>query len=135
MTFFIKMEGLKEMQNDVRNAMDEDYWNEVVEETGKKAFKYAQDMCPVDTGKLRDSLKLEIDETNYIIGTDVRYASYNEFGSVYTPAGGVREPLVTTDTSGSTCYRPFVRPAIMKANKDARELFGKKWYEIWKDYI
>lgn len=42
---------------------------------GGKAESYAKQLCPVDTGNLRNSIThRQIDENTEIVGTDVEYA-------------------------------------------------------------
>ena len=47
---------------------------------GQKAEGYAKDDCPVDTGRLRNSISNKIDGNDVYIGTNVEYAPYVEFG-------------------------------------------------------
>jgi HK97 gp10 family phage protein len=55
----------------------------------------AQILCPVDTGRLRASIKVtQLGDGGYRIGTDVSYAIYVEFGTRYMHA------------------QPFLRPAL-----------------------
>lgn len=62
----------------------------------------AKRLAPVDTGHLRDSLKIEYgDDGTASILTDVEYAGYVEHGTRYQPA------------------QPFLRPALM-ANPQPR---------------
>lgn len=57
--------------------------------------------CPVDTGNLRDSIKYRVDESEaaVIIGTNVEYAPYVEFGTAKMQA------------------QPYLRPAVIE-NKE-----------------
>ena len=50
---------------------------------GQQAEGYAKLMCPVDTGRLRNSITNQIDlqENAVYIGTSVEYAPYVEFGT------------------------------------------------------
>lgn len=47
---------------------------------GQKAEGYAKDDCPVDTGRLRNSISNKVDGNDVYIGTNVEYAPYVEFG-------------------------------------------------------
>lgn len=42
---------------------------------GETAVGYAQDECPVDTGRLRGSIGYEVDGDDCYIGTNVEYAA------------------------------------------------------------
>jgi len=68
---------------------------------GGMAESYAKQLCPVDTGNLRNSIThAQINETDEAIGTNVEYAPYVELGTMKMQA------------------RPYLRPA---AENHARE--------------
>ena len=76
---------------------------------------YAQDLCPVDTGRLRDSITHAYNDDDHqvtlLVGTNVYYAPYVELGhrqqpGRYVPAIGKR--LVRSWVPG----KPFLRPAF-----------------------
>lgn len=49
---------------------------------GGKAETYAKQICPVDTGNLRNSIThKQMDENTEVIGTNVEYAPYVELGT------------------------------------------------------
>lgn len=61
---------------------------------GGKAETYAKLLCPVDTGRLRNSIThRQEDENTEVIGTNVKYAPYVELGTVKQKA------------------KPYLRPA------------------------
>ena len=61
---------------------------------GGKAETYAKQICPVDTGRLRNSIThAQQDLNTEVIGTNVYYAPFVELGTVRAKA------------------RPFLRPA------------------------
>ena len=73
--------------------------NKALEIIGGKAESYAKKLCPVDTGRLRNSIThQQYDEHTEVIGTNVEYAPYVELGHHTT--GG-------TYVAG----KPFLRPA------------------------
>lgn len=50
---------------------------------GGKAESYAKKICPVDTGRLRNSIThAQYDENTEVIGSNVEYAPYVELGTV-----------------------------------------------------
>lgn len=55
-------------------------------EIGEKAVGYAKQNAPVDTGRLRDSIKYTVDpdEKSVSVGSDVEYAQYVENGTSRT---------------------------------------------------
>ena len=62
---------------------------------GMKAEGYAKKLCPVDTGRLRNSISHATDEDTAYIGTNVEYAPYVELGT-----SRMKE-------------RPFLKPAAL----------------------
>ena len=50
---------------------------------GMKAEGYAKRQCPVDTGRLRNSITNEIADNAIHIGTNVQYAKYVEYMDKY----------------------------------------------------
>lgn len=52
-----------------------------LEAIGLLAEGYAKENCPVDTGRLRNSISHAKDKENAYIGTNVEYAPYVELGS------------------------------------------------------
>lgn len=50
---------------------------------GKKAEGYAKAKAPVDTGRLRSSITYTIDGDSVEITSDVEYAPYQEYGTIY----------------------------------------------------
>ena len=62
-----------------------------LERCGLQAEGYAKDLCPVDTGALRNSISHKVDsgEPAAYIGTNQEYAPYIEFGTgQYSTTGG-----------------------------------------------
>lgn len=55
-----------------------------LERIGQAAEGYAKDLCPVDTGNLRNSITHVVDESGEAayIGTNVEYGPYVELGTV-----------------------------------------------------
>lgn len=52
-----------------------------LEAVGAAAETYAKELCPVDTGHLRDSITHSVDDDTVYLGSDVEYAPYVEFGT------------------------------------------------------
>lgn len=73
---------------------------------GGKAESYAKQLCPVDTGRLRNSITHQAENENTeVIGTNVEYAPYVELGTYRQAA------------------KPFLRPAA--------EGHGDEYSAIW----
>lgn len=78
--------GLVEVREDNREAIADAIDRALVaalEEVGLVAEGYAKRACPVDTGRLRNSITHIVDEgtRHVIIGTNVEYAPYVELGT------------------------------------------------------
>ena len=89
-----------------------------LEEIALTAEGYAVKKCPVDTGRLRNSITHEVDEKKYlaIIGTNVDYASWVELGCANPDASHNRDEFPAPNKEGSKTHghnpQPFLRPAI-----------------------
>ena len=75
-----------------------------LEKVGLTAEGYAKMKCPVDTGRLRNSITHEVNNETVYIGTNVEYAAYVEMGTVNTRA------------------QPFLRPAVSNHGSVYRSL-------------
>lgn len=89
-------EFIRLMQEGVRVAL------EVV---GLQAENYAKYICPVDTGRLRNSITHTSDGEYAYIGTNVEYAPYVEYGTSKTQA------------------QPFLKPAANDHTEEYKETF------------
>lgn len=63
-----------------------------LERIGLEAEGYAKDLCPVDTGNLRNSISHLVDGDSAYIGTNVEYAPYVELGTVKQKAQPYLKP-------------------------------------------
>lgn len=73
---------------------------------GAAAEANAKEICPVDTGRLRNSITHTQDGDNAYIGTNVEYAPYVEFGTSRTR---MKE-------------RPYLRPAATEHTDEYKSL-------------
>lgn len=96
---------------------------------GEIAVGYAQDDCPVDTGRLRGSITYSVDGDDCYIGTNVEYAPYIEFGTgQYAEEGGRQTPWSYVDGKGDWHYthgskpQPFLRPAASNHSDEYRSI-------------
>lgn len=80
-----------------------------LEEIGLTAEGYAKRACPVDTGRLRNSITHIVDEGGKcaVIGTNVEYASYVELGTRH------QKP------------QPYLKPAAEDHESTYRSIFRK----------
>lgn len=95
-----------------------------LEVVGKFVEDSAKLLVPVDTGNLRGSITHKVDEQelSVIIGTNVEYAPWIEFGTgEFAENGqGRKGGWFFTDSKGKTWFtkgnkpQPFLRPAILE---------------------
>lgn len=91
-----------------------------LERCGSEAEGYAKDLCPVDTGNLRNSISHKVDESASAayIGTNAEYAAYVELGTGKYYAGGRSTPWVYQDAQGNwhrtagSPAQPYLKPAV-----------------------
>lgn len=71
-----------------------------LEAIGLQAEGYAKMLCPVDTGRLRNSITHEVkpSEQAVYVGTNVEYAAYVEFGTSRMSAQPYLQPAVMNHT-------------------------------------
>lgn len=89
-----------------------------LEEIGLVAERYAKRLCPVDTGRLRNSITHSVEEfgTSAIIGTNVEYAPYVELGTSWQEAANNDEGfLVPAVLDNEEKYRDIVRKHLKNA--------------------
>ena len=102
--------GLVEIREDnaqrIADAIDQALAR-ALEEVGLVAEGYAKKACPVDTGRLRNSITHQVrpSEKSVYIGTNVEYAPYVE--------------LSTSRTNG----QPFLRPAAADHEGTYKKIF------------
>lgn len=86
-----KITGFQVTNNNVDEVLDTMREQVLIglEAIGQEAEGYAKDECPVDTGRLRNSISNEVDsdEPAVYVGTNVEYAPYVEFGDANHKTG------------------------------------------------
>lgn len=80
-----------------------------LERIGLQAEGYAKDLCPVDTGNLRNSITHTSDGKAAYIGTNVEYGKYVELGTVKMAAQPYLRPAAADH--GET-YRNIVKDEL-----------------------
>lgn len=103
--------GLVEVREDNREAIAEAIDQALataLEEVGLVAEGYAKRECPVDTGRLRNSITHIVDgeEKCAVIGTNVEYAAYVELGTTHQRPQPYLKPAATEHSS---TYRSILR--------------------------
>lgn len=92
---------LPEVQDAVEDAI-----TKALEEIGLTAEGYAKKKCPVDTGRLRNSISHAAKEQTVYIGTNVEYAVYVEMGTKNTKSQPYLRPAITEHKD---TYRAIVK--------------------------
>ena len=89
------------------------FLQKVAEETAEYARLYA----PQDTGLMEGSIEVrKVSNTHYQVRCDIPYAAMNEYGTIHMPASpNPYAPLPVVSTSGKHAFRPFMRPAVLRA--------------------
>lgn len=106
--------GLVEVREDNREAIAEAIDQALataLEEVGLVAEGYAKRLCPVDTGRLRNSIThvTRPDDNAVYIGTNVEYGPYVEYGTLRQKAQPYLRPAATGH--GDT-YRAIVEDRL-----------------------
>ena len=105
-----------------------------LERCGKQAVDFAQDLCPEDTGALKNSITHMVDEAEpaAYIGTNQSYAAYVEFGTgEYSSVGGgtPKSHLVYMGDDGEWHIgkprkpQPYLKPAVANHVGTYRNIF------------
>ena len=91
----------------------------------------AKRKCPVDTGQLRASITHEVEGQTGIVGTNVEYAPYVEYGTgIYARDGNGRQtPWSYQDAEGNWHRtrghkpQPFLEPSLLENENEIKRLF------------
>lgn len=88
----IEVDNREEILNSLKDGIER-----ALEAIGAQVENYAKELCPVDTGNLRNSITHEVepDEQAVYVGSAVEYAAYQELGTFDHKHG----------------YSPYLRPA------------------------
>ena len=82
-----------------------------LESIGQEAEGYAKDDCPVDTGRLRNSISHAVEGDDVYIGTNVEYAPYVEYGD-YRHTTGKRHFLRDAAVNHGDHYKAIAEAAL-----------------------
>jgi len=101
-----------------------------LERCGMQAEGYAKDLCPVDSGDLRNSISHRVDDSEQAayIGTNKEYGAYVELGTGIHYPGGRQTPWVYQDTEGHWHHtrgqeaQPYLKPAVADHKQTYRNI-------------
>ena len=105
-----------------------------LERCGLQAEGYAKDLCPVDTGALRNSISHKVidSEPAAYIGTNSEYGAYVEFGTGHysTTGGGTNKTHWVYKGDDGKFHigkpmksRPYLKPAVANHVGTYRNIF------------
>lgn len=98
----------------------------------------AKKNCPVDTGQLRQSITHEVEGNTGVIGTNVEYAPYVEYGTgIYAKDGNGRQTPwsykdskgnwhTTRGQMGANNGRGFLEPALLENEEEILNLIEEE---------
>lgn len=79
---------------------------------GEKAEEYAKKQCPVDTGRLMNSISYNVDDDTVYIGTNVKYAPKMEYTDMYHKGGRRAHFLKDAATTHGNEYKDLAKKAM-----------------------
>lgn len=85
------------MENDFSDLVEQAAFSQIetaLEKVGLMAERNAKIACPVDTGRLRNSISHTHDKNTSYVGTNVEYAPYVEMGTTNTKAQPYLKPAI-----------------------------------------
>ena len=85
------------MENDFSDLIEQAAFSQIetaLEKVGLMAERNAKIACPVDTGRLRNSISHTHDKNTSYVGTNVEYAPYVEMGTTNTRAQPYLKPAI-----------------------------------------
>ena len=85
---------VKDYSKDVKSAYEQAR-ERSLEMIGLTAEKYAKEIVPVDTGRLRNSITHEVDGKEVFVGSATEYAASVEYGTVKQKAQPYLRPAAT----------------------------------------
>lgn len=107
-----------------------------MQEMGEKALEEARYLCPVDTGRLKESLKVKTERINKTrvdttLSTNVKYAPYVEFGTGIRGTGSYpyEQELglgLKYGFRAGQVAQPYMYPAAKKAVGEITNVFTKE---------
>jgi len=99
---------IKDYSKDVMSAYSQAR-ERSLEIIGLTAEKYAKEIVPVDTGRLRNSITHEVDGKEVFVGSATEYAASVEYGTVKQKAQPYLRPAATDHTS---TYKQIIQDAF-----------------------
>lgn len=96
--------GFENIAEHIQNSM-----SGIIAEMAQNVCDNARTLCPVDTGRLRDSITAKSDGNNAVISADTEYAAYQEFGtSKIAPQPYLVPALIALKDNIGTVFESFM---------------------------
>lgn len=137
------------------NIIDESVKQRILDQIGAIVELRAKQLCPVDLGELRASIKRRVEGNKVIIYTDLTYARDMEFGTLPNvmmsaqeekdieewaarhglPGGPVARKIKKMGIKAGTPeaplktpsgYRPYLRPALLQSLPDIKKIIKRE---------
>jgi HK97 gp10 family phage protein len=102
---------VKDFSKDVKSAYEQAR-ERSLEIIGLTAEKYAKEITPVDTGRLRNSITHNVDGKEVYVGSNVEYAPHVEYGTIKQKA------------------QPFLRPAATEHSQTYKQIITDEFAKI-----
>jgi HK97 gp10 family phage protein len=125
------MEVILESHLDEAIKLKDEALSRALWKIGATVERYAKELCPVDTGRLRNSIAFDVreEEEAVYVGTNVEYAPYIELGTgKFAEGGGRATPWRYQDDKGNWHTtigmkpRPYLRPAVANHLDEYKEI-------------
>lgn len=104
-----------------------------LEAIGLTAEGYAKKLCPVDTGRLRNSISHAVDRDEVYIGSNAEYAVFVELGTGIHYPTGRKTPWFYKDakgkghTSRGSKAQPYLKPAATEHSATYKALMENEF--------
>lgn len=120
----------RKITDEFKQLSDKKQWELLMKDAAHQMKREAKNLCPVDTGMLRDSIYIrKMGSLQYEMGFTVHYGVWNEYGwyAIAEYVGdGDQNPI---HYKGG--YRPFMRPAVWKVINEM-PMFLEQYFTILK---
>jgi HK97 gp10 family phage protein len=103
-------------------------------EAGALVERDARQLCPVDSGHLERSITYKVQEDSVVIGTNIEYAPYVEFGTgIYAAKGDGRSTPWGYETEEGEHFftrgqkpQPFLEPALVENKENVQRIIRQE---------
>ena len=122
----IEVRGIEKVMRIFNEIGKGEIFSETIADAGRIAEGHAKSLCPVDTGELLNSIFLEINEHDFILGATAKHAVFNEYGCYNLNCGSPESP----EPAKHSGFRPFLRPAIYQTMQEIPNIFNKRFKRV-----